>query len=232
MCEYGGMTNTPDTDPPEHLTSTVELTAPVKPGWKTTEFWLKIAAFALTALFSSGAIPTTGPVATVTAIAATMLGALGYTVSRTLVKNASVILFLFALGVAANMIACGATSKAAGKTALADAVDCTAPDRAALEAQFGPTVEAALQRAIGLDGNIDLPSLNQIGASLEADGWCVLEREAARLIAWTATKIPAGAIARVDATTASLNAQDLRAKLGALRAAKFPGVRFEVGAVQ
>lgn len=223
------MTNTPDTDPPEHLSSTVELAAaPVKPGYRTTEFWLKIAAFALTALFASGAIPTTGPVATVTAIAATMLGALGYTVSRTLVKNASVILLLLVVGLAVSASACGATSKAAGKTALVDAVDCTAPDRAALEAQFGPTVEQALQRAIGLDGKIDLPSLNQIGASLEVDGWCVLEHEAARLIAWTATKIP-GAPA---AATEPLNAQDLRAKLGALRAAKFPGVRFQVGAVQ
>jgi hypothetical protein len=59
----------------------------VKPGYQTSEFWLKVAAFALTALYASGVIPTGGPVAQVAAIAATMLGALGYTVSRTLVKG-------------------------------------------------------------------------------------------------------------------------------------------------
>jgi hypothetical protein len=62
---------------------------PAKPGYLTTEFWLKVAAFALTALYASGVIPTTGAVATIAAIAATMLGALGYTVSRTFVKTAA-----------------------------------------------------------------------------------------------------------------------------------------------
>lgn len=61
--------------------------ATVKPGWKTTEFWLKLAAMLLTAAFASGIIPTTGPAAAVAAIAATMLGALGYTVARTWVKS-------------------------------------------------------------------------------------------------------------------------------------------------
>lgn len=61
----------------------------VTPGYLTTEFWLKVAAFVLTALYASGVIPTTGTVATIAAIAATMLGALGYTVSRTFVKTAA-----------------------------------------------------------------------------------------------------------------------------------------------
>ena len=59
----------------------------VKPGYATTEFWLKLAALILTALYASGVIPTSGTAATITAIAATMLGALGYTVSRTMVKS-------------------------------------------------------------------------------------------------------------------------------------------------
>lgn len=69
------------------MSDPVSVPAPVKPGYQTTEFWLKIAAIVLTALFASGAIPTSGPLATVTAIAATMLGALGYTVSRTFAKT-------------------------------------------------------------------------------------------------------------------------------------------------
>jgi len=90
------MTNTDTSPPPATLTTT----AP-KPGYQTTEFWLKVAAFVLTALYASGVIPTSGTLATAVAIAATMLGALGYTVSRTFVKNAAVAMLaiVFAFGV-------------------------------------------------------------------------------------------------------------------------------------
>ncbi len=57
-----------------------------KPGFKTSEFWLKLAAMVLTAIYASGAL--TGNTAlAVAGIAATILGALGYTVSRTIVKS-------------------------------------------------------------------------------------------------------------------------------------------------
>lgn len=61
--------------------------SPIKPGWRTSEFWLKCGAMVLTMLYASGAIPTSGTSTQVTAIAATILGALGYTVSRTMVKT-------------------------------------------------------------------------------------------------------------------------------------------------
>lgn len=59
---------------------------PTKPGYKTSEFWLKLAAMAMTALFASGAL-TNNTAVTIAGIAATILGALGYTVSRTMVKT-------------------------------------------------------------------------------------------------------------------------------------------------
>jgi len=59
-----------------------------KPGYKTTEFWLKLAALALTAMYASGALTNSVALA-IAGIAASILGALGYTVSRTLVKGAS-----------------------------------------------------------------------------------------------------------------------------------------------
>lgn len=59
-----------------------------KPGYKTTEFWLGLAAMVLTALYASGVIPTGGAAATVAAMAATILGALGYTVVRGATKKA------------------------------------------------------------------------------------------------------------------------------------------------
>lgn len=59
--------------------------APVTPGYKTTEFWLKIAAMLLTAAYASGAL-TNSTALSIAGIAATILGALGYTVARTMLK--------------------------------------------------------------------------------------------------------------------------------------------------
>jgi hypothetical protein len=79
------MTDTTDTT---KATTPAPVTTPVKPGYRTTEFWLHAFAIALSALFASGAIPTAGTVATIALIAAAELSALGYTVSRTMVKTA------------------------------------------------------------------------------------------------------------------------------------------------
>ena len=57
-----------------------------KAGYKTTEFWMKVAALVLTVLYSTGTIHTEGTGATIAAITATVLGALGYTVCRTWAK--------------------------------------------------------------------------------------------------------------------------------------------------
>lgn len=59
----------------------------MKPGYKTTEFWLSLAAILLGALITSGAIPADSVFDKLLGIAATVLGALGYTVSRAFVKN-------------------------------------------------------------------------------------------------------------------------------------------------
>lgn len=68
-------------------------------GIRTTELWFGLAAALLTALYASGVIPVEGTWAKIAAIAATMLTALGYTVSRTLVKKAlMLVVLLFALG--------------------------------------------------------------------------------------------------------------------------------------
>lgn len=58
----------------------------VKPGYKTTEFWLSLAALLLGAITASGLIPLTGPVAQVVGLLVGLLSALGYTVQRGLVK--------------------------------------------------------------------------------------------------------------------------------------------------
>lgn len=61
----------------------------VTPGYKTSEFWLKLVALLLTFCYSTGVIPTSGTTAQIAAIAATILTALGYAVVRSQVKAAA-----------------------------------------------------------------------------------------------------------------------------------------------
>ena len=61
-------------------------TGPVKPGYKTTEFWLTAVAFVVTIALSSGAIPTESVAHSIVTQAGTLLAALGYTVARTKAK--------------------------------------------------------------------------------------------------------------------------------------------------
>ena len=58
----------------------------VKPGYKTSEFWFNIVAFAVAIALSSGAIPTESSAHAVVTQAGTLLAALGYTYARTKAK--------------------------------------------------------------------------------------------------------------------------------------------------
>lgn len=141
-----------------------------------------------------------------------------------IVKSGGAALLLLLIGgLALSQTACGSTTKDTAKTVLTDVVDCTAADRLALETQFGPTLEQAFLRATGQDGKVDLPSLQQLTSSLKADGWCVAERTAAKLIAWVASK------AGTASATAPLDTRDLAAKIAAIRVQKFGATQFNVG---
>jgi hypothetical protein len=63
--------------------------APVKPGYKTTEFWLSLLAILVGAVIASGVISPdgTGTAAKIVGGLVTLLGALGYTVQRTTLKS-------------------------------------------------------------------------------------------------------------------------------------------------
>jgi hypothetical protein len=58
-----------------------------KPGYKTTEFWLSVVAMVIGAAFASGVFPAESTGDKILGLAATVLSALGYTVSRTMVKK-------------------------------------------------------------------------------------------------------------------------------------------------
>lgn len=53
-----------------------------KPGYKTTEFWLTIAAFVVGTLIASGAIGDAGALGKALAFIASALSAAGYSISR------------------------------------------------------------------------------------------------------------------------------------------------------
>ena len=57
-----------------------------KPGYKTTEFWLTTVAMLVGALMASGAF-VEGPVAQGLGVVATILGGMGYSVSRGMAKK-------------------------------------------------------------------------------------------------------------------------------------------------
>jgi uncharacterized membrane protein YebE (DUF533 family) len=59
----------------------------MKPGWKTTEFWLSLAAMIVGALLASGALADGSTAAKVVGTIASVLGALGYTANRMMVKG-------------------------------------------------------------------------------------------------------------------------------------------------
>lgn len=60
----------------------------MKPGYKTTEFWLTLLVTVLGAAMASGLIPEGGLWAKVVGAAMSVLGALGYQASRTFAKRA------------------------------------------------------------------------------------------------------------------------------------------------
>lgn len=59
----------------------------MKPGYKTTEFWLTSVAALLGLLFASGAISDGSQIDKVLGMAATVLSGMGYSVSRGLAKK-------------------------------------------------------------------------------------------------------------------------------------------------
>lgn len=59
---------------------------PVKPGWQTSEFWFSFGAVLLSTAYASGLLTNSTALA-IAGIASSALTALGYKVSRTLVKT-------------------------------------------------------------------------------------------------------------------------------------------------
>ena len=57
-----------------------------KPGWKTTEFWLSLISVICGALVAGDVVTESSTIGTAVGAVISVLGALGYTASRTAVK--------------------------------------------------------------------------------------------------------------------------------------------------
>ena len=76
-------TSTPDTA----AAGAAPAATPVKPGYQTTEFWLTAGATVVGLVIASGMVPDTGMWPKIVALVVSVFAAMGYTVSRTAVKN-------------------------------------------------------------------------------------------------------------------------------------------------
>lgn len=157
-----------DTDPtPPDPTPTPINSSNVKPGYKTTEFWFKVAAFVLSCLFASGAI-TNDRVLAIAGIAASWLTSMGYTVSRTLIKTgaAAIVLLLVVIALQPGCKTVNDCSQPENMnslkcTAINSALDCGKGELPAVITQFSPLVEWAIKEATGADGSIDTGTLEK-----------------------------------------------------------------------
>ena len=61
--------------------------APAKPGYKTTEFWLSLAAVVLSAAIGTGLLPAGSVALAIATVASVALTSIGYTAARTKAKS-------------------------------------------------------------------------------------------------------------------------------------------------
>jgi hypothetical protein len=159
------MTEPTKTETAEATPASATVTTTTKPGHKTTEFALGLLAIILTALYTTGAIPTDGPWAKLAAIGATVLTAIGYTVSRTLVKTAAM-LALFVLATS-SQVGCAETKGAVGRVA-GDVVDCMKPDATAAIGELAPAFRDIVKNATGDNGKIDWAPVKTVASPLKS----------------------------------------------------------------
>lgn len=62
----------------------------MKPGWRTSEFWLSTSAQIIGMLLASGVVPSDGQMIKILGLASAVLSTLGYTVARAMTKVAHI----------------------------------------------------------------------------------------------------------------------------------------------
>lgn len=224
-------TTEPTTTEPTSITTTTTFGQAISlaptPGWRTSEFWLKLAAIALTALYASGAV-TNNTALAIAGIAATILGALGYTVSRSLVKAAGILLVVGALG--SSQVSCAHVRPALAAGAVA-MLDCEA---AHLDAQVLHDATLLAEGELNhLLAGTPTPSADALSADLaplKSDlGRCAF---ASAVALATAALAPSSSSPAVVVSARSSTGPDLRATFtAAARSVGWPAVKVAGGPV-
>jgi len=174
------------------------------PGWKTTEFWLSAAASLVGILLASGLIIPGTVWAQIVGAAATVLAALGYSVSRGNVKAAfhaaaKVVILGLGLGIVASQAGCACTSNPNSVQCVVvhAIVDCTEGTIVTQAPGFVPYIEALISTIVGAGGTFDWAGFQDalVGLGLK-DAACI----AATIEADFASAPRAGAKALAAAT--------------------------------
>ncbi len=208
-------------------TTTDPTVPPMKPGYQTTEFWLSSAATVLGLLFASGILADGSLAMRIAGLAASVLGTLGYTVSRGVVKAAGLLLLIaFAAGGVGLQAGCGARQRASAATKAF--VDCQGADVASAVAELVPLAEQAVLVAIGGSGHVDTAQLKALAAPLQSDlGRCALAAAIAALAEPPPTTPGAPAAAPL-----AVNGSELKSAFSAVRVALgWAPVKLATGAV-
>lgn len=170
---------TDPTLPPPAPTSS-DAPPAVKPGWKTTEFWMTILSNVVSILLIADVFPVDSKWSKIIGAVGLVLSNLGYTVFRSGVKKAAAavtiatVFFGSALfGGAVMSIGC---NKATAKATLGAFAECGKQEIKSLTAELKPVMIDSLKNAIGGDGKIDRPKLSDIARPLQSAGTrCALD---------------------------------------------------------
>lgn len=192
--------------------STIEIPPPPKPGYLTTEFYLSLSAVLLTYLFASGAV-TNDKALAIAGMAATVLTALGYKVSRTLVKTAGLLLLV---GLALQPACSGWRGRtAAGAAAFLNCESEHVDPGLLSEAKL--VTKSAIEKWISGDGHVDATGLRAEAAPLKSDLMrCAFDAAVAALtyVPSPVPGAPASAPLEVDAAQLRATWAAERARLG------------------
>lgn len=169
-------TTTTATSSPPSSTTTVQTT--LKPGYRTTEFWLTMLANLISALFLTDVLAPGSTAMKIAGVAAIMLSNLGYAVVRSSAKSKAqvsgstsmlwpVLIGGSLFGAAVANTGC---TQAARTAALGAFVDCGKSEIKAQADEVMPAFTANLKNAIDGAGKVDRPTLNSFAAPLKSAG--------------------------------------------------------------
>jgi membrane protein implicated in regulation of membrane protease activity len=147
------------------------MSASIRPGWKTSEFWLSTAAFVIGSLMASGSFEGTAVDRVFGAIMA-VLATLGYSASRAKTKRPrkaeggvvellpALAMSLVAVIIGGAMWACAPVAEQTRATA-GHVVDCTADEFRAHAADLATRIAASIDKHTAPDGTLDEAAIGE-----------------------------------------------------------------------